>query len=231
MPKNIEIERKFVVNPYHPEWIKIRDWQKGKRLVQSTIHKEDGYKLRIRMIEDLDKWGEMSSFFCFKVNQSKNKKTDPSVRDEYEWPVFPRNALYMMIGHGEVIKIRRSYKHTDGLTYEIDEYQWDNLGVITADVEIDDIEHKFTKPSFLGWEVTADERLKNSTLQEPENSFLKWKKKDREWYESLFVGDGTSHFSQKDQYKKSHPKSFLWRVMAAWNILTGKQGDESIDTL
>lgn len=69
MPKNIEIERKFVVNPYHPEWIKIRDSQKGKRLVQSTIHKEDGYKLRIRMIEDLDNGGEMSSFFCFKVNK------------------------------------------------------------------------------------------------------------------------------------------------------------------
>lgn len=160
------------------------------------------------MIEDLDNGGEMSSFFCFKVNKGKNKKSDPAVRDEYEWPVLPRNALYMMIGHGEVIKIRRSYKHTDGLTYEIDEYQGDNLGVITADVEIEDIDHTFTKPAFLGWEVTADDRLKNSTLQEPENSFVKWKKKERESYESLFVGDGTSNFSQKEQLKKAEPKTF-----------------------
>lgn len=223
MPKNIEIERKFVVNPYHPDWIKIRDNQKWKRLVQSTIHKEDGYKLRIRMIEDLDNGGEMSSFFCFKVNKTKNKKTDPAVRDEYEWPVLPRNALYMMIGHGEIIKIRRSYTHTDGLTYEIDEYQWDNLWVITADVEMSDIEHKFTKPAFLGWEVTADERLKNSTLQESENSFLKWKKKDKEWYESLFVGDGTSQFSAKDNAKKNESKSFKQRIISAWNILIGKE--------
>lgn len=231
MPKNIEIERKFVVNPYHPEWIKIRDSQKGKRLVQSTIHKEDGYKLRIRMIEDLDNGGEMSSFFCFKVNKWKNKKTDPAVRDEYEWPVLPRNALYMMIGHGEIIKIRRSYTHTDWLTYEIDEYQWDNLWVITADVEVDDVEHKFTKPAFLGWEVTADERLKNSTLQESENAFIKWKKKDKEWYESMFVGDGVSQYNSKNPEKQPMPKSFWWRFKLALRVLSGKESEEIIDTL
>jgi adenylate cyclase len=93
----------------------------------------------------------------------------------------------MMIGHGEITKVRRSYQHTDGLTYEIDEYQGDNLGIITADVEIDSVKHKFSKPAFLGWEVTADDRLKNSTLQEPENSYLKWKKKDKSWYESIFI--------------------------------------------
>jgi CYTH domain-containing protein len=148
MAKNIEIERKFVVNPHHPDWIKLRDSVKGNKLTQSTIHKESGYKLRIRMIENLEN-GEMTSFFCFKVNKEKNKKSDPAIRDEYEWPVLPRNALYMMIGHGEVTKIRRPYTHTDGLTYEIDEYQGENLGVITADVEVDDADHIFVKPAFL----------------------------------------------------------------------------------
>ena len=76
-------------------------------------------------------------------------------------------------------------------------------------MEVDDVEHKFTKPAFLGWEVTADERLKNSTLQEPENSFVKWKKKDKEWYESMFVGDGTSNFSQKDQQRRAYQKTFF----------------------
>jgi adenylate cyclase len=108
----------------------------------------------------------------------------------------------MMIGHGEIIKIRRSYLHTDGLTYEIDEYQGDNLGIITADVEIDDVDHKFTKPAFLGWEVTADERLKNSNLQDPANAYANWKKKDKAWYETLFSGDGVSHFGPKDQSKR-----------------------------
>lgn len=73
------------------------------------------------MIEDLET-GTRSSFFCFKVNK-KGAKHDPAMRDEYEWEVPDRTALYMMIGHGEITKIRRPYVHTDGLTYEIDEYQ------------------------------------------------------------------------------------------------------------
>jgi CYTH domain-containing protein len=226
MPRNIEIERKFVVNPYHPEWIKIRDSQKWKKLIQSTIHKEDGYKLRIRMIEDLHT-GETSSFFCFKVAKEW-KKNDPAIRDEYEWPVLPRNALYMMVWHGEIIKIRRSYTHTDGLTYEIDEYQGDNLGIITADVEIDSVKHKFSKPAFLGWEVTADERLKNSTLQDPTNAYANWKKKDKAWYETTFIGDGVSQYSSKDKARDDKKPNLIERIEKAWQII---RGDDEVDTL
>jgi adenylate cyclase len=227
MPKNIEIERKFVVNPIHPEWIKIRDLQKWKKLVQSTIHKEDGYKLRIRMIEDLDT-GETSSFFCFKVAKKWAKK-DPAVRDEYEWPVLPRNALYMMIGHGEITKIRRSHTHTDGLTYEIDEYQWANLGIITADVEIDSIDHRFSKPGWLGWEVTADERLKNSTLQEPGYSYVDMTPEEQTWYASLSIGDGVSYFSSKDKPKWTKKESLIDRLGHAWQVIRGEE--DGVDTL
>lgn len=68
MSKNLEIERKFIVNPKHPDWLAIKNTQKGKRLTQTTIHKEEGYKLRIRIIEDLES-GERSSFFTFKVSK------------------------------------------------------------------------------------------------------------------------------------------------------------------
>jgi CYTH domain-containing protein len=97
MSTNLEIERKFVVNSTHPEWI------------------------RIRMIEDLDT-GERSSFFCFKVSKNREKH-DPAIRDEYEWAMPDRNALYMMIGHGEISKVRRSWTDVSGLTWEIDEYE------------------------------------------------------------------------------------------------------------
>jgi CYTH domain-containing protein len=108
MSTNLEIERKFIVNTNHPEYQRICASILGQRLIQSTIHKESGYKLRIRMIEDIAT-GARSSFFCFKVSREKNKKTDPSMRDEYEWPVLDRNALYMMIGHGEITKLRREW--------------------------------------------------------------------------------------------------------------------------
>jgi adenylate cyclase len=221
MSTNLEIERKFVVNPTHPEWIRIRDSQKWKRLTQATIHKEDGYKLRIRMVEDLDT-GERSSFFCFKV--SKNWAIhDPAVRDEYEWAMPDRTALYMMIGHGEISKVRRTYTHTDGLVYEIDEYEQNNTGVITADVEIDHPKHIFRKPDFLGWEVTHDERLKNSTIQNMENSFSTWSPEDKKWYETLQVGDGVSIFPTHEKLHHHVKYGFWKRLQRAWRILTGKE--------
>ncbi len=140
MPTNLEIERKFVVNPAHPEWIALRDSIPGQRLIQSTIHKESGYKLRIRMIIDIATWVR-SSFFCFKVTTKKWNQTDPSMRDEYEWPVQDRNALYMMIGHGEISKLRRDWVDPIGNHWSFDTYEWPNTWIITADVEVSDIKH------------------------------------------------------------------------------------------
>lgn len=116
-----EIERQFVVNTEHPDWIKMRDSLPALRYVQSTIHRGEDNKLRVRMIENL-RTGEKTGSFTFKINQ-KTAKNEPNVRLEYEWDVPPRVALYIMIGHQEVEKIRRIYIHTDGKKWEIDEYQ------------------------------------------------------------------------------------------------------------
>lgn len=48
---------------------------------------------------------------------------DPSMRDEYEWPVQDRSALYMMIGHGEVSKLRRDWVDPTGAHWSIDSYE------------------------------------------------------------------------------------------------------------
>lgn len=73
------------------------------------------------MIEDL-RTGEKSAAFTFKVNQ-KTRKNEPNVRFEYEWDVPYHVALYIMVGHLDVEKIRKTYIHTDGKVWEIDEYQ------------------------------------------------------------------------------------------------------------
>jgi adenylate cyclase len=221
MSTNLEIERKFVVNSTHPEWIRIRDSQRWKRLTQATIHKEDGYKLRIRMIEDLDT-GERSSFFCFKVSKNREKH-DPAIRDEYEWAMPDRNALYMMIGHGEISKVRRSWTDVSGLTWEIDEYEWANAWVITVDVELDDISHTFAKPDWCGWEVTADERLKNSTMQNPDNAYAVWTDEGKDWYKTLENWDGVSIYpTHESKHPHTKPKWYK-RAKMAWKVLVGKE--------
>ena len=47
-----EIERQYVINTEHPEWIKLKVTLPKKRYIQSTIHRGDGNKLRVRLIED-----------------------------------------------------------------------------------------------------------------------------------------------------------------------------------
>lgn len=221
MSTNLEIERKFVVNSTYPEWIRIRDSQRWNRLTQATIHQESGYKLRIRMIEDLDT-GERSSFFCFKVSK-KWAVHDPAIRDEYEWAMPDRNALYMMIGHGEISKVRRSWTDATGLTWEIDEYEWANAWVITVDVELDDIAHTFAKPDWCGWEVTNDDRLKNSNMQNADAGFNTWSDADKNWYKTLEAGDGVSIFPTHVSSIHSIRPRWCKRVKRAWRVLVGKE--------
>jgi hypothetical protein len=51
MPR--EIERQYVVDTEHPEYIALISTLKGKRYIQSRIQKIENGKLRIRIIEDL----------------------------------------------------------------------------------------------------------------------------------------------------------------------------------
>lgn len=68
------------------------------------------------------KTGKKSAAFTFKVKK-RSKKSEPNIRDEYEWEVPYRVALYIMIGHGEVRKKRYEYRYIDGKVWEFDVYQ------------------------------------------------------------------------------------------------------------
>jgi len=94
---------------------------------------------------------------------------------------------------------------------------------VTVDVEIPDINHIFQKPSWCGWEVTADERLKNSTLQDEKSAYVNWKNEQKEWYQSLMVGDGVSVYPTGVSEKKDKKPSFWKRIRKAWKILRGRE--------
>ena len=179
MPR--EIERQYVVNTSHPDWFTLRETLPSKKIVQATIHRGDGNKLRVRLIEDLKTWYQ-SAAFTFKVN-IKTKKDEPNVRDEYEWEVPYRVALYIMIGHSDVVKIRYEYRHTDGKIWEFDEYQWPNAGIVLADIELKDMDEKFEIPALLGQEVTKNKKITNNSFSQ--HPYANWSGEEREWYETL----------------------------------------------
>jgi adenylate cyclase len=57
-------------------------------------------------------------------------------------------------------------------TYEVDEFYGENEGLIVAEVELSSEDEKFTKPEWLGEEVTGDVKYYNSMLMK--NPYTKW---------------------------------------------------------
>ena len=67
--------------------------------------------------------------------------------------------------------MRRRLEH-DGLIWEVDEFLGDNQGLVVAEVELDREDRPFTKPAWVGEEVTHDPRYYNASLVA--NPFTKW---------------------------------------------------------
>jgi adenylate cyclase len=101
----------------------------------------------VRLVEDVAT-GKKTAAFTFKV-QKKSKKDQPNIRDEYEWEVPYRVALYIMIGHKDVKKTRYEYRHIDGKIWEFDEYTAENEGIVLADIELKAMNETFEIPSWV----------------------------------------------------------------------------------
>ena len=51
-----------------------------------------------------------------------------------------------------------------GRLWEIDEFHGDNAGLVLAEIELQDEQQTFTKPPWVGAEVTDDARFYNANL-------------------------------------------------------------------
>jgi len=59
-----------------------------------------------------------------------------------------------------------------GVVWEIDEFLGENRGLIIAEVELESEDQPFTKPDWVGVEVTGDPRYFNSNLIK--KPYTKW---------------------------------------------------------
>jgi adenylate cyclase len=143
-----EIERKFLV--VGDAW---RAGAKGKRYRQGYLstHKERTVRVRIA--------GEQA-FLTIKG------LTVGTARAEFEYPIPMQDAAEMLDGLCEkpiIDKIRYKVEH-QGLTWEIDEFEGVNKGLIVAEVELPSEDAAFAKPSWAGEDVSSDRRYFNSNL-------------------------------------------------------------------
>lgn len=145
-----EIERKFLVDGDY----KSRA-SSSSHIVQGYISSDAGRTVRVRLRDD-------RAYLTI-----KGPSTDGGIsRFEWETEIPSRDALQLLaLAQGALIDKRRYLVEVDGHTFEVDEFYGDNEGLTLAEVELSSVDEPFTRPDWLGEEVTGDRRYYNSHLR------------------------------------------------------------------
>jgi adenylate cyclase len=146
---NYEIERRFLVDG--------DDWRNAAtasiRIRQAYLSSRGKATVRIR-VED----GRRATV-AIKSRRAAMRRL------EIEYPIaLPEAEALMALRQGSVVeKVRHVVRYGDE-TWEVDEFGTENLGLIIAEIELRDERQMFDLPSWIGAEITGDERYCNSSL-------------------------------------------------------------------
>lgn len=87
------------------------------------------------------------------------------VRSEFEYAIPVADAQDLLaLADGPVLAKTRHYVVHGGQTWEIDEFEGDNAGLVVAELELESVDAAFERPAWLGAEVSADPRYYNLNL-------------------------------------------------------------------
>lgn len=146
----IEVEHKFLLA--NDEW---------RKQIKHSIRYRQGYlgsaaatsSIRIR-ISDECAWLNIKS------------ATIGTHRHEYEYeiPLSDAEEIISNLCNKPLIEKTRHFVIHDTNTWEIDEFDGENEGLIVAEIELTEAGQSFSKPDWLGEEVTHDLRYYNNNL-------------------------------------------------------------------
>jgi len=154
---SVEIERKFL--------LKGDGWRAlgtGIPYRQGYLSTVPGRSVRVRLVRD-------KGYLTIKGIAVG------ATRAEYEYEIPAEDASEMLTNLCErplIEKARYRVEH-HGLTWEIDEFDGDNAGLIVAEVELEEEDQAIRLPDWVGKEVTGDPRYYNASLIA--NPYTRWK--------------------------------------------------------
>ena len=143
-----EIERKFLVR--HTDFLA---GARGQWLCQGYLCHDPEATVRVR-IEEENAWLTLKGI------------TRGATRREFEYSIPLADARVMldeMCPAGRIEKTRY-FVELAPHTWEVDVFEGDNAGLVVAEIELNDEQEHFTRPDWLGPEVTDDPRYYNSEL-------------------------------------------------------------------
>ena len=151
----LEIERKFLVNSD-----RYKIGAKPVDIMQAYLTIQNHLAIRVRI-----EGRNASLAIKSKVSERVNREY------EYSIPIDEARSL-MNLGDLPIIRKTRYLVEYEGWTWEVDEFHDNNDGLIVAEIELEAENDIFKLPPWIGEEVTADYRYRNSNLAI--NPFSKW---------------------------------------------------------
>ncbi len=153
-----EIERKFRVKGDYKKFV-----TKETKIVQGFLSTVPERTVRVRIKGD-------EGFLT--VKGIGNKSGASRFEWEKEISVEDANALLAISEPGVIDKTRYLVKADGDLVFEVDEFYGENEGLTVAEIELPSENTKFSKPEWLGEEVTGEVKYYNSMLMK--NPFKNW---------------------------------------------------------
>jgi adenylate cyclase len=152
-----EIERKFLLKGDYKPYV-----VGSKKIRQGYLCTDPNRTVRIRMQDE-------KAFLTVKG------KPDQSGVSKFEWETtIPLDDAITLLQLCEFIIEKTRYLVPQGdFMFEIDEFHGLNEGLVMAEIELPTEETPFEHPSWLGLEVTGDERYYNAYLAQ--HPFCQWK--------------------------------------------------------
>ncbi len=155
---NREIERKFRVKGDYKKHV-----SKETKIVQGFLSTVPERTVRIRIKGD-------KAFITIKGIGNE------SGASRFEWEkeisIEDATALLAISEPGTIDKTRSIVKADGNLFFEVDEFYGENEGLTVAEIELPSEDTKFTKPAWLGEEVTGQVKYYNSMLMK--NPYKNW---------------------------------------------------------
>ena len=153
----MEIERKFLL--VNDDW--RQSGIKGLHLSQGYLN-EEGNTVRVRTADD-------KGYLTIK------SKTKGISRMEFEYEIPLDDAMQLLtLSHTPVVEKYRYRIPFEGHLWEVDEFCGDNSGLVVAEVELKSEEEPYVKPAWIGEEVSADKRYRNTNLAK--HPYKEWEK-------------------------------------------------------
>ena len=145
----LEIERKFLVA--NDGW--KHSIVRSMRIRDGLIANNKGHKARVRIANGVA------------TIALKSRRCGP-VRDEFEYaiPLLDAEKMLRTMCDGNVLDKVRHFTLHAGNTWNVDVYEGVLDGVVLAEIELMDVDQKFTLPEWIGAEVTTDPKYRKINM-------------------------------------------------------------------